>query len=404
MFIAIVAGCISLTTLEGDLKFIFICLAFYMFTANVTNYYQIISQITNRFTELSIRNGIQSGLTCVSLVILWIIHAISGNLLSYKIYTIIYTSISVILMMWYVFTYRSITFGQKIKLHCSFKELLSFFAIGFPLLIANLCSSLILAIDRQFVNALFDTDTYAIYAFAYNMLALITTALAAISTVLYPTLKRTSHDALKNNYSLLNEAILVIVFICVIIYFPLCWFIPWFLPKYTDSLPIFRIILPGLAVSSSVTIIMHNYYKTEGKELMFFIKSIVILALSAAANIAAYLIFKTTISISIASIAVMLVWYVGIEEYFIRKYKVIWAKNLTYMIIVAGGFYLITIWNNWWATMLIYFAFLVGTTYLFYWKDINKIRGKLFKKESIDNSVKTDINVGSQQNEPTEEQ
>ena len=380
LIIAVIGGFVALLFLQGELKFIFICLAVYLLSANITNYYQIISQATSRFNELSLRTVIQSILTCIAIVSLWIIYKLDDNLLSYRIYTLIFVAINIFLTLWYIYTYRDITFGKKKPYYEDKNALFSFFKIGFPLLFANLCSTFILTIDRQFVNILFDTDTYAVYAFAYNMLALITTALAAISTVLYPTLKRTSKETLKNNYSFLMRMILIIVFACLLVYFPLKWFVPWFLPKYIDSLPIFRIILPGLAVSSAITIVMHNYYKTEGKELMFFVKSIIILVLSGIANFVAYLIFKTTISISIASIVVMIIWYVLIEEYFIREYKIKWLKNFAYLLIMAAGFYLITMWDSWWATMLVYLALFVVVTCLFYWNDINFIINKLFRR------------------------
>lgn len=380
LIIAVAGGFVALLLLEGELKFLFICLAFYLLSANITNYYQIISQVTSRFNELSLRTVIQSILTCIAVVALWITYKLDGNLLSYRIYTIIFVAISIILTLWYIYTYRDITFGKKQPYSEGKKTLFSFFKIGFPLLFANLCSTFILTIDRQFVNILFETDTYAVYAFAYNMLALITTALAAISTVLYPTLKRTNKETLKNNYVFLIRMILIMVFACLSVYFPLKWFVPWFLPKYIDSLPIFRIILPGLAVSSAISIVMHNYYKTEGKELMFFVKSIIILVLSGIANLVAYSIFKTTLSISIASIIVMVVWYAIIEEYFIREYKIKWIKNFAYMVLMSAGFYFITMWNNWWVTLLIYIGFFVVVTCLFYWNDINLAFNKFLKR------------------------
>ena len=385
LIITVIGAFISLFALSGDLKFIFICLAAYLLAANITNYYQIISQITGRFNELSIRTVIQSALTALAVVVLWLIKRFADVTVSYKIYTIIYVGINVVLTLWYIFTYRDLTFGKQDR--SNKKELWEFIKIGFPLLIANLSSTLILNLDRQFVSILFDTDTYAVYAFAYNMLGLITTALSAISTVIYPTLKRTDENTLKGTYSRLIEIILILVFACLLVYFPLCWFVNWFLPKYADSLPIFRIILPGLAVSSAVTIVMHNYYKTFGKETSFFIKSIIVLVLSAGANYAAYAIFKTTQAISIASIIVMVLWYVLIEIYFIRQHKVKWVKNFIFMLLVAAGFYLITWWDIWWASMLIYFVFFVGITYAFYWKDINALMRKIFKKKiKVNNS------------------
>lgn len=383
LLISVAFGIASLCILSGELRFIFICLSVLLLSANITNYYQIISQITSRFNELSTRTIIQSALTVIAILVLWIIYKVNGELLTYRVYTVVFVAINVILAVWYMFTYREITFGARERLSSETKALKVFFLLGFPLLFANLCSTFILAIDRQFVSVLFDTNIYAIYAFAYNMLALITTALAAVSTVLYPTLKKANSETLKANYSRLVEAVLIITFACLFIYFPLKWFVPWFLPKYSDSLPIFRVILPGLAVSSVITIVMHNYYKAEGKEVMFFVKSIAVLLLSGVANYVSYLFFKTTISISIASILIMVVWYVLIEEYFIRVYKIRWLKNFTYMMTMSIGFYLITAFDNWWITMLVYTCLFLAVTFLFYWNDVKKISNKLYRGNKL---------------------
>lgn len=382
--ISLILGVIFILSLSGELKFIFICLAVYLLASNITGYYQMISQITSRFRELSFRTIILSALTCLALVILWIINRYFNYEVSYRLFTIIYTSIMIALTFWYIWTYRDITFGKKDEIKNNKKLILSFIISGIPLLVSNLCQTLLITLDRQFVNVLFDTDTYAVYAFAYNMLALITTALSAISTVIYPSLKKTNTNLLKEGYSKFVSVILILVFMCLLVYFPLVWFINWFLPQYIDSLPIFRIILPGLAISSVVTIVMHNYYKTFNKEIVFFIKALIVLVLAIIANLVAYYLFKTTISISIASIFVMLVWYTVMELFFIRSFKVKWIKNYVYMLIMSSLFYLITMINYWWIGMLVYLAVLLIITMLFYIKEFIEFKNKLFisKKEN----------------------
>lgn len=389
-FVVLLSSVAFLLTLNGELRFIFLCLAVYCLITNIIGYYQVISQITSRFNELSLRNIFQSILIALSVIALWIIHVFYDEPISYRVYTIVYLVVNLVLSIWYIFTYRGITFGKSAKFSVNSKQVFSFFVLGLPLLVSNLCSSLILAIDRQFVNILFEVETYAVYAFAYNMLALITTALSAISTVLYPSLKKADSKSLKNNYPYLVGGILIIVFLFLIFYFPLMWFVPWFLPNYAESLPIFRVILPGLAISSAVTIVMHNYYKTEGKELLFFAKSLVVLSLSIVANLCAYYFFKTTISISIASIIVMTIWYFLVEVYFIRRYKINWIKNSLYLVFMSSSFYLITWWNNWWASMLIYLAILILASIIFYKNELQKFFLKKNKQLSISSNDDSD--------------
>lgn len=296
-----------------------------------------------------------------------------GSEINYKIYVVALIATNCLLTMWYVYTYRDISFGRSEKMRDTFPEIVHLIQIGFPLLFANLCSTLILTLDRQFVNVLFDNATYAVYAFAYNMLSLVTVATSAISTVLYPTLKRVDLENIKNNYPILISVILSFVFAANITYFPLCIFVKWFLPKYTGSLIIFRVIFPGLAISSAITVVMHNYYKVLGKNFDYFLKSIVVLVISGIANAIAYTVFRTTISISIASIITMIFWYVLIEQYFVKAIGYDRKKNLWYLLIMLVAFYTVSAIPNEIAGFFVYGIVFTIVTLLIHRKTIKQI-------------------------------
>ena len=397
IIISIIGIIISLIFISGEFKFIFLYLSIYLTFSNVTGYFQIISQITSRFNELSLRNLIQSLLNIFSLLLLYIFHKLDLFTISYRQYTIIYIFIIAFLSLWYIFTYRNIIFGKTNYWKNGWKDFPLLIKIGFPLLIANLCSTLILTLDRQFVNIIWpvttEDNTYSIYAFAYNMLSLVTTATTAISTVIYPTLKKTTEDTLKHNYSKLISIILAFVFAAMISYYPLVFVVNNFLSKYNDSLMYFRVIFPGLACQSAITIIMHNYYKVLGYNFKFFIKSIVTLAISFVANIIAYIIFKTPLAISIASIITMLFWYFYVEFFFVKKYKVKTSKNIIYMIISMALFYGVTFIENIYIGFGVHIVSYFIITYIFFYKDINNFIKNKFHKKSKDksNSIKDEI-------------
>jgi len=359
---AILLG-ISFFTADKDRTFIIIALAADILAVNITGYYQQISQITQRFRELSLRK-IMLSIANILVVAALLLVSIKGGSVGYQLYIILHIAVCMILTAWYAYTYREITFGEAATFKETGHELGHLIKIGFPLLFANLCSTLILTLDRQFVNILFTNTEYAVYAFAYNMLSLVTVATSAISTVLYPILKRTTSDTLKKNYSDLVSIMLVFVYGALIAYFPLCAFIRWFLPKYTESLVIFRVIFPGLAISSSITVVMHNYYKTLGDNIKYFKKSILILLLSAAANGVAYIIFKTTVSISVASIVTMIVWYLYVEQYFVHNYGYSRWKNLSFLLLMMVFFYGITCIGNWLLSGILYIAGYIVITLL----------------------------------------
>lgn len=369
MVISVIILFSSLLFLKKEYRFIFICIAIYLVANNLTSYFQMISQITRRFTELSLRNVIQSFFISLSIIILWILKIALKINISYRVYTSIYIAIYAILAIWYMLTYKEIVFGIKEK-SSSFVEILRLIQIGFPLMLSNLCLTLLITIDSQFVNVLFDTDTYAIYAFAYNLLALITTALNAISTVLYPIMRRARGYAIKKAYPMLNMLIIILVAFCIAVYFPLSWFVGFFLPKYIQSIAIFRVILPGLIFSSATTLVIHNYYKVEGKAFTFFVQSLVVLAIACLSNAIAYAFWRTPQSISWASVCVMLLWYVIADKYISQKYNASTVKNLTFSLVVTVTFYVISLIKNIVLGLILYLIVLVVVILIFYRKNI----------------------------------
>lgn len=358
---------------NNEFNFILIFLGIYMISGNITGYFQQISQITMRFRELSLRKILQSFFNVVIILILYFAYR-KGITITYHNYLKLWMLVNVVLALWYVFTYRDIVFSPCQPLRDTFLDIKELVLTGFPLLFANLCSSLILTLDRQFVNLLFSTNEYAVYAFAYNMLSLITVGTSAISTVLYPVLKRTNSSNLESNYDTLIVILLSIVFAVMLIFFPISLLIKGFLPKYIDAINIFRVIFPGLAISSTITVIMHNYYKAFGDNLLFFKKSIVVLLVSGVANYIAYFLFGTTISISVASIATMIFWYIFVEQYFVRKCGYKRARNLTYIFLMSIIFYITTLVFSEISGMIVYCSLYIIITYILYKEKIPAIK------------------------------
>ncbi len=371
---------VALVFFSGEARFLFGCLSCTVVTNNIITYYQIISQVTGQFGQLSVCNTLYSFVTVAFILTLWGITRFSGGVYSYRICVLMYLATSVLIIAEYIRKYKDITFGKAASLFGQRKMLGSLFLTGLPLMVSNFSSSFIANIDRQFVNVLFDMDTYAVYAFAYSMLSLIIAVTEAISTVLFPTLKKAERAALGHSYSALVAAIFILVSVCTVMYFPLSGFICWFLPAYTQALPIFRIILPGVAISSAVTIVIHNYYKVLGKSLSFFKRCVLILALSAVADYCAYKWVGTTVAISVTSVLVMVIWYCLVERLLVKKLAVKWKKNFLFMITATVGFYLISGISGWLLSMTVYLAFLSVAVALFYKDSLGTIIKTVFHR------------------------
>lgn len=365
--IAILGFAITLIFVEGEKKFIFLMLFINLISVNTVTFFQFVSQITSRFKEYSSRIII---LSFANILIVCLLYFFS--LESYKIYIILIVLMNFILLFWYIYSYRDIVFGARTKFIEEKNEIYHFFKNGGILLLANLSTTLVLTVNKQIVEIFFSVDDFAIYSFAYSMLAIITVVVTAVSVVLYPTFKRIELQKLISKYSDLNRIIIFIVMIGLIGYFPLEYLIPRFLPEYTDSIIIFRIALPGLFFSSTISAIKHNYFKVLNKNNFYFYISFLVILLNIVIILCSYSYSRSMISIAISSIFGLVLWYIVFEVYMIRKYRVSWILNATLLSITIGVFYVLSSFENSIYSMCLYSLFVVLTVFLSYRKSIVK--------------------------------
>ena len=163
------------------------------------------------------------------------------------------------------------------------------------------------------------------------------------------------------------------------VYFPMGYFIAGFLPQYTFSLSIFRIILPGLAISSSITVVTHNYYKVFDRTTDFFKKSIVALIVSFMFNVAAYLLFRTREAISISSVLALFFWFFycrnGIKKQCGRT-----KKDTVYLLLMCIVFYACTAIQTLWLSGIIYVLAYILISFCLFGKDWGNIKKVLTNK------------------------
>lgn len=298
----------------GPITYIGVLLSLMYPLSNLNVFFQYISQATQRFKELTIRNSIRAVLTTLSIVSIFLLK-INGYIenVSYVTYIILTIIILILLTFWYMHTYRDILIGKVKKKH-NRTEIISFYRTGLPLLLSNL----LLSIDRQFVSILFSTIQYAEYAFAYNIISFITTIISSISVVLFPMLKNINKEDLSKKYDKLIFYVSSLAFICLCFYPILNMFISTYLLNYQNSIEIFFILLPAVAITSTITIVIHNYYKLLDMNKVYFKIVLIVLLLSISLNIYAYISFRSTTAISIVSVISIFIWYF-LAEYYLKK-------------------------------------------------------------------------------------
>ncbi len=381
--VSIIIAFVSVLFFSGVYRFVVFAIAVDTFSTNVTTYYQFVSQSTMRFNELSKRKILYAIFKlCATGLIILVYRAGYISEVPCQLYIGAIIFINAILMLWYVFTYRDITFGKYNNFHDSWKLLRDYFVTGISLTLAFQVANLVLSLDQQFVSLLFDSKTYGIYAFAYSILNMATTVMGAASMALFPNLKRRGVDTIERDMPMGIAVISMMVFAGHLFYYPLNIFVKYVLPEYLPSLVYFRIIFPGLALSSSISAIMFNYYKVLNRQRRYCCVCLFVLMLSAALNAIAYWIFRTPESISAASIITLIVWYISAIRSFVKQYNVKWIKELLYILVMGGGFYIITsiVGNGFVAGALLYMVLYFIVTLILYHELIFSFFQKLLKK------------------------
>jgi len=331
----------SAILLQGVYRKIAILIGSNLMLLTIPQYYQYLSQATSRFREFSFRKVLTSAATLVVIAIFFWVKAYASSAISFYSVILAMQSISLVLLIWYTWTYRDITFGKGVPAGAVASDMLQICKKGFWLTIAYETAQLLLLLDRQFVSLLFSVETYAQYAFAYNLLSCLTTLIVAASTVMFPMLKKTSRRKAMEMLSPSVSIITVLVCFSLAGYYLVVFLVNCLLPQYAESLKYFRIVFPAMTLSSSITIVMFTFCKVLDRIFDYFKNSLIACGICFLLNIAAYFVWKTPEAISCASVLSVIIWYILIS----RNLSAVchdagWKKNFLYALSMMTVFYL----------------------------------------------------------------
>ncbi len=342
LFFTIAFIMISISFMKGEYIFIFFMLGLFLIVNNISNYFEKISIAIGEFDALSFRNTLKSFMSLIIVLLLWLLKILNVNLVLYRAYVVLFFGVYLILSVQYCIFYKSISFGKSVSFKEERANIFKALKVGCMLLMADMIANLILTIDRQFVSILFDINIYSIYSFAYSMLKIIVIAISAISTVLYPSLKRMNKAEMKNSYTKTLIVIMIIAFNSQLAYYPLCIVVNYFLPNYIESLNIFRVLFPSITINIIISMIIINHYKALQKQNLYFVITSIVLAISVILNFLAYMVTHKPIGFSIASVITMVVWYLISDYYISREYNIRNFKELLFMMVNILGYYIIS--------------------------------------------------------------
>ncbi|WP_141684672.1 MATE family efflux transporter [Limosilactobacillus reuteri] len=347
-------------------RVIFTFIGCYSFIFNLFTYFQFINQAVMNFDFLAKMNIVQALFTSCSVVVLFILIKLKYlNKLNYYIYILFFISNYVILLFIYILKYKDIIFGDRFTFRQVFPTVVNFFRIGIPVTLSYQIANLILNLDNQFISFFFSTEVFGVYSFSYSLISLTTTVVTAISTVLFPYLNKIDTEKALGQYVVNVGYILIIIYSALLIYYPVHIFVHWFLPEYVPSLVYFRLLLPGVGISSCISLIIFNYYKILNESKKYLVFGIIVLGGAILINYIVYRLFKNPYLIALASLFILFLWYFLDNEYIHIKYKLKKDNNTFYMLTMIFIFEVTTQLQNYILSFIIYFSLYIITTYIF---------------------------------------
>lgn len=365
---------ISLAVCRGMKCYIFCMIGIDAMVVNLATYYKYISQAVMQFREYTLRNLIQAVLQIFVLGIIVALNKLNILQPNGALYILCIVFIDALLLAWYIVTYKDLTFGKADCVRKWMPKIKNIFTVGILLTVSYQVAHLVFFLDSQMVEILFDVETYSLYAFAYSITNMITAIISAIATVMFPSLKRLEVQDAVSKFPMLMAIVSIIVFFLLTAYFPLTSFVKWFLSDYVLSLNYLQIIMPGLALSSCINLVIFTYYKVLDQLKCYLYIALGIFGVGGILNCVGYMFFHEPIVFSIASIVTLMIWYFCAAGFLAKSFHMIWLKNFIYNLLEMMIFYMITsVWGSGWKAMMIYFIGFIGITFLLYRNDVSGI-------------------------------
>ena len=339
------------------------------------------SQAVRQFrllTLLSVARGL--------IFLLFIIFLYISDHLEYQSVILVFLASWLFFLLALAIRYRRYLFNDQTPL----SALISFgkFNIntGILVLLGNYIFGIFYTLDGLLVSFFFPIEQFAVYAFAMAVSQMVFIFIRAIADVLFPHLSAAAPEQRTQAYQLGQSALIFCWGIALCAYFPLAEFIRFFLPNYSDSLPIIKILMGTMGLSSLIFILQVNYYRLYQKQRQYFGIGIAMLALAVILALIAIKVLGTLESVAIAILIGFLVWYI-INEVILKAVtgesncKI--GKDIMSMLCYCAGFWLASFLNSWfiWQT-LIYIVLFLAISFGYFRSDMTGLLSLAKKNRS----------------------
>lgn len=257
-----------------------------------------------------------------------------------------------------VFYCRDMVFPKLLPIKNVLHEIWENISAGFKLMLASLCSMLIIGVVRFGVERRWDITTFGKVSLTLSLSNMVLTAINAVAVVLYPMLRRMDEKSMPKIYGVMRVALMSVIFGGVTLYYPAQRILSAWLPQYAESLRYAAILLPICAYESKMSMLVNTYYKTLRLENLLMKCNMAALALSIVCTLISTLVLYS-VTAAILSILIVLIFRCVLSELLLTKHiNIRVTKDIVLELIMTVAF-IICNWYFGFAGMVAYIGFYV---------------------------------------------
>ncbi len=358
----------------SDLSFVYVMVALNIVIYTPRRLLQYYLQSTNRIKEYARITEIGRGTYGILLIMIFI-----GAIKNYKIIIIADLLGKTLALGYSMYTCKDIVFAQSVPIKQGLSEAYKNVSVGIKLLFSNIAGMLITGIVRWGIQMKWDIATYGKISFSLSVSNFILSFISAIAVVLYPTLKRVDEKKLSMYYNEIRNSLMVLLFTCLLTYYPIKIILINWLPQYKISISYMAILFPVCVYAAKMTLLVQTYLnilRLEKKLLQINLWGILVAVITTLFSI----FLLKNLTLAMLSIVVNQMFRCIYAEIVVsKKIQINVAKDIVIESVIVIAF----ICFNWLIGGMIgpMLYFICYISYLIYKKDVIKtlvIKGKTY--------------------------
>ncbi|MDV7694004.1 hypothetical protein GA842_03725 [Pediococcus parvulus] len=345
IFVASVIIICSMFVGDPNRSYILIMTAIASILINLRQFCLYILQDTGRIQEYSIISIIGRIFYFMLVLLLLLI-----KVQSFKFFVLADIMGRILSLGYAFYTCRDIIFQKLSSFFWSLREVWTNLSVGVKLLLANFAGSLIIGVVRYGIQYFWGVKVFGKISLTLNISNLLLTFISAISLVLYPALRRMNKSRLKNVYLNIREILMSLLFIGLLLYYPISFLLPLWLPKYKDSLVYMSLLFPMCIFSGKFSLLISTFMQTFRFERDLLRVNLISVGFSILITLINILFIK---QLTVLMFCIVFILWIqsSLGEYVLSKKLVLQS---TYKLLEETVMVLIFMISNW------YFGFVIG--------------------------------------------